>query len=1626
MTLPAPEQVQSFSQAPPPGSFTAAPPDLSAYSQQAASATQETGRLSAALDGLSQRFDGVNRRAGKKLVSFAAKDFAALSGAAADSATFEKQLGTLNATAQVTPLSMRQVKKSIEDTFTSMPVARGDVVALATSLTNLGVTGAKDVGQLIKTFEKLGAATGEGPQQLATGLVQLSRLFGNTDANKINGYANSLLTVSKNAGVSASGVLSFSQAIAPLARQAGISQASVLGISTAFSKAGADGFLAANTFNSIVSDITGLIQSGSPQLAKYANLIGVTTGEFKKMDKTTALEKIFTTISDQGPKAINTLNRLGIDGVRAQSAIAAVVQSGDLEKNIRLAQGSAGDSKNLDKASGAAKGGLVNQLTLLRNQFTDIGDTIGSGLVGPMTLATKTFTAMASAVGTLLKPFAPLIDALGVVVGLFASLGGGALIASGLLAKVALGGFVGRSSPIQALRAGRQNALGTPARTAAGRRSAEAYGTRAAVPAGQAGGLRWYQRPFYNAGQRAGNSAREVREQRERVNEARARQGLGPAPVPATRLQRIATAPIRLGTTLIGGNTQYLRDAGRPGYARSGGVLGGVGNLATRMRQRFGSDEPRRPMPGNRVYPATMSRPMPGPGGMAAATAAAERYAVAQGTATKATINSSERQVAAQRSVVAASREFVIALGKMNAATLAAGTRTAAAATGSVIARGAGAVTGALGGPIGLGLMAAVFAPSIINSISKKGETANYSTTAGLNPLQKMNDQLGVATTNLASFSRQVETAGKSVGDKIPQNVSLQQASSVSQQDVSDFKGGKNTDAALHSVAQAAGKGDVRAAAAYGRSLNMTDNRSVAGFKANLLAEGYKPEDINKILSQVTASGTAIQGGRQSDLNYLTSKSVNLEGNGLFASNASGSGRNLTGAIFSSIGQQFNNDSKNKTPGYAQTRQYQSALKVIAGLGKKVAEDPENGSLQRAMANAIQTLTGGSKRDADTYYGQLGNDSIGKGAKQLGTAEGVAKFIEKFRGSKDGGDTSKYLGQIEGAGGVTDYAKIAPYLATEINKKPKAGAYEANVRSAGQLGNFTQDNFLVKGAVANPQDPGAQYKATVGLYQQADAGSRSLAGLITGFDKLEGAIKDTSDPLYQLSRSARAYAQREQAIAAQDMSRNQQLGLASRDYRRAQIAQRDNPTADTPADLQAAKDGFIQQRQAMTQYYNSVYQQTLAFNVQMERAEEDRQTQLSRMRRDFNIAEEQGEEDFNRQRERQLRDRKIQYKQQAQTQAQSIYDPYKRVQSQYTASGGTLEQNLGDENQRLRRQKRNLDALKAMGLSVEAIQTLNLASPDQAQQLDRLVMDAKADPGLIGRLNAQTAKRVKLTKSLTQNDYNLTFAQSNEDFTKGLKDAQKDYDIARDRAVSAQKRSLDDMAKDYNKMVRRSGEDLTTSMTELYGGFASAYTRALGQMNGRINKIVPGLAKNLRSQLDSAANLINGTVQITIAPTTATGQAHENGPGYGPAPAGTKPGKTPTPTRGGMPVVVVTGGHAEGGVSTKHHVAQFSEHNKAEMIVPLEQAGGVNAMASFVQQVSMATLRTLSTRGNGLPMHGGGSGAGSGTHTEIDHSTNFNGEITVQAQDPNEMGRKLEEKKRIARLTAPTRSYGAG
>lgn len=216
----------------------------------------------------------------------------------------------------------------------------------------------------------------------------------------------------------------------------------------------------------------------------------------------------------------------------------------------------------------------------------------------------------------------------------------------------------------------------------------------------------------------------------------------------------------------------------------------------------------------------------------------------------------------------------------------------------------------------------------------------------------------------------------------------------------------------------------------------------------------------------------------------------------------------------------------------------------------------------------------------------------------------------------------------------------------------------------------------------------------------------------------------------------------------------------------------------------------------------------------MTRAEEDFHTQRERAYRDFAINMTRAEEDFQTARARQIRDFNKNLARQIEDAAKTMYDPYTRIQTKATYDAKNLLLNMQEQTEALAKQKDQLDQIRQMGLSQQAIDVLGLGKTENAQQLNNLMADALSNPEMIAQINAAAQQRAAAAGGLFTDQSNTDLRRAREDQAQALKDAEADFTKNMGRARADLAKSMGDSEKDFHKSMTRNATDFAYNLSQ--------------------------------------------------------------------------------------------------------------------------------------------------------------------------------------------------------------------
>ena len=1432
---------------------------------------------------------------------------AAMTLLAREAAQVEQGMSNLSARSTVTDVSVSKLGKTIRQVARDFPLGYEASKSTVEQFTLMGVAAAGSeakIGKLTESVTKLSGSTGEGPQTLAAGMTDLARATGNNnlDPKRFERVGDSLTTISAKSGASASNILAFSKNIAPMAQAAGIGTTGVLGISSAFAKLGEEGIGAQTAVNKMLTDMNRSVREGSPEIKTYASFVGKSADEFERLFKSNpaeALTQVTEAIAKAGPGGPRMLEQIGIEGVRGQRSIQALVASGGMRESIRTATDAYGGGST-DKAAQAAFGGLNDSLNELQESLSQTAEAFGQPLLGPLTAFTDALKVPADFARQVVSSDAGQKSL---------QLAGMAAMAA-VVAKTILG-------PLGLMGLGRQAATSSVSRALFAGFAGSDQGTRAAqygapvrdlqARTGHAGtGM------FRGMADRAyafGQGIRESREERMRARmtpeQYAARQARLTDPTRAPQsvgsmAGNVLRAPLVYGAQLTGMYGNMLREQYRNARVpidqrnSSMGTTAAMRTAWTDMRQSGGG--------GFKAFNESLMKSTSVVGSFATATTAHTR-AIGQASLLMGRF----------------ARDIMPSAGGM---------MNAARSGGSALMRGASSLTGAMGGAAGIGLMGGMMIMSA-NRTREEGDKQRLQDYLGGDIQEALNaykEAAGEAVSPTTTHSALSATAAESLAKAA---TTPEQALKVTQAD---------RDVADTSTANVLNRYTGSPAAVAGQIAGMNPTgvspQVMQAIKVDLLRQ-FDDSTTQSILGQLPAN-VFTQPGRSAVPTATDRAGIMMTTSALGSAETEKGLAGLNQAFheFSAfVGQPFEQGSRWNAPregGYTGnlTPETQKQIKTllldpIANTFKAQSEayggDYAKQEQYKAIDTAVQSAIGTGNVELLNQVTRLASgELLGAGNSKYLTPEeiqrmGGGSFVAALAAGDQtfGGKFKDLQSKQQAAGGrlrpeeqessVFSLAKgVSPYLASFFDDRSKAPANQAVAASMalpGDVGKLsTAVNAMVDAArssgkpmsdlgveaakLAGTMSSTSQEYALVRAAQQRAEFQMSKDAVSSGMTDTQAQMQryeyvkriasqaPSNDPAIEAERQA---AEKETVeLAGGFMSKMKQRLQAQREFdiqvSRIEIdAERGRRYAREDAErqvLRTEKSFNIQREEAQYQYQTSVG-----------RAEEDFATQRMRTLRDFNIQAGKAERDMLRSRARAIRDFNTSLARQIEDAAATMLDPYTRIQTQATWDAKNLLVNMQEQTTAIAKQKTQLDQLRALGLSAQAIDILGLGKAENAQQVSNLLADAQSDPKVLAQITEEAKKRAAAAGALYTDSSNKDLRRQAEDFAKTLKDQAQDYETAVKDNREALARGLRDSETDFRKSMTRSAADykhtlrlsqqqLGITLDHMAEDYARAYDRTeearrttLSRMREdlkRADQSIGGDFKTLNAQVNKA------------------------------------------------------------------------------------------------------------------------------------------------------------------------------
>ena len=267
--------------------------------------------------------------------------------------------------------------------------------ALAADAGRLGITSKEAIKDFVEAADIINVALGEDLGEDAVKNVgKMATMFGESDRLGLRGAmiatASAVNTLAQSSSASEPYIMDFTARLSGIANTAGITQAQIMGIASAMDQNMGQVEKSATAVQKVMMDMMSKTE-------KYANLVGMTTEEFRNLvdnDMNTAFLTVidtFNKINESGPSALaETLADLKLKGAGVQETLLTLASHTDqLREAQSLATQAYADGNSVINEAAAVNSNAAAQLEKAKKAVEDAKAALGEELLPVITELTK-------------------------------------------------------------------------------------------------------------------------------------------------------------------------------------------------------------------------------------------------------------------------------------------------------------------------------------------------------------------------------------------------------------------------------------------------------------------------------------------------------------------------------------------------------------------------------------------------------------------------------------------------------------------------------------------------------------------------------------------------------------------------------------------------------------------------------------------------------------------------------------------------------------------------------------------------------------------------------------------------------------------------------------------------------------------------------------------------------------------------------------------------------------------------------------------------------------------------------------------------------------------------------------
>lgn len=421
--------------------------EINDFNRQMAQAGKSSDKFAADFDKNGQKIETgagrlarsaeVNREAwqtaGSALAGFGIAGAAALALTAKAAMDWESAWTGVLKTVDGTADELTALEGALRDMALELPASSTEIAKVAETAGQLGV-GIDGIESFTRTMIDLGETTNLSAEEAATALARMANIFG-TSIGDVSRMGATIVDLGNNSATTEAEILGLATRLSAAGKQAGLSEANVLAFATTLTSVGVEAEAGGTALSKVFTAVGDATRDGGDDLAKFADVAGVSVAEFRAAFEDDAASAIamfiegMGNLAESGQSTTAVFDDLELTDQRLMRAILSTASAGELLTD-QLALGNTAWEENTALVEEANKRYDTTEakMQIARNAINDAAITIGEDFLPVLADMASAVAGAADAFSKIPDPIRRAGTGLGAITTAAALLAGGLLL----------------------------------------------------------------------------------------------------------------------------------------------------------------------------------------------------------------------------------------------------------------------------------------------------------------------------------------------------------------------------------------------------------------------------------------------------------------------------------------------------------------------------------------------------------------------------------------------------------------------------------------------------------------------------------------------------------------------------------------------------------------------------------------------------------------------------------------------------------------------------------------------------------------------------------------------------------------------------------------------------------------------------------------------------------------------------------------------------------------------------------------------------------------------------------------------------------------------------------------------